>query len=194
MARLVSVRLLLRHLLILFLGIGSLMILLPRDVFFLFLFPFGALYFGRPFCIDMGCIYIGYCIYDICGLLDSIYGYVFIAMCMDVVMDMYLWLAMCMDVFGYVFLAMGMDVSGYVYAYVYGYRVLILREARFNKYRGLPFLGAHFQHHWDLLFHETHFNKFWVLLLHEAHLDDSSNFFRFFPIKMEKFAPVCSVE
>jgi hypothetical protein len=35
--------------------------------------------------------------------------------------------------------------------YVYGYRVSILREAWFNKYRGLPLLGARFHHHWDLL-------------------------------------------
>ena len=43
-----------------------------------------------------------------------------------------------------------------VYGYVYGYRVLILREARFNKYWGLPLLGAHFHHYWDLLLHEAH--------------------------------------
>jgi hypothetical protein len=36
--------------------------------FLFFLLPFGALYFGRPFCIDMECTDIVYCIYDICGL------------------------------------------------------------------------------------------------------------------------------
>ena len=82
--------------------------------------------------------------------MGSICGYVFMAMCMDVFMDMYLWvcisgfvfMAMCMDVFGYVFLAMGVDVFGYVY----GYRISILRETRFNKYRGLPLLGALLHH------------------------------------------------
>ena len=57
------------------------------DVFFFFflLFLFGALYFGRPFCID-----IEYCIYGICGLWTVfvvwvyVYGYVFV--------DMYLWI------------------------------------------------------------------------------------------------------
>jgi hypothetical protein len=34
----------------------------------------------------------------------------------------------------------------------------------------------------------------WDLLFHEAHLNDSSNFSNFSPTKMEKFAPVCSVE
>ena len=65
----------------------------------------------------------------------------------------YLWLC----IYSYVYGCVWVRVSGYVY----GYRVSILREARFNKYWGLPFLGAYFQHHWDLLiFHETHFNKF----------------------------------
>ena len=70
-------------------------------------------------------------------------------------------------------------VFGYVFGYVYGYRVSILREAQFNKCRGLPLLGAFLHHYWDLLFHEAHFNhflglipylnKFWVLFLYEAH-------------------------
>ena len=50
----------------------------------------------------------------------------------------------------------------YIYGYVHGYRVSILREAWFNKYRGLPPLGAHFHHHWDLLLHEVHFYHHWV--------------------------------
>jgi hypothetical protein len=47
---------------------------------------------------------------------------------------------------------------------------------------------------WDLLLHEAHFSKYRDLLLYEAHLDDSSNFSNFSSTKMEKFAPVCSVE
>ena len=155
----------------------------------------------------MGCIDIGYCAYDICGM-DSICGYVFMAMCMDVFMDMCLriWVSgfvLWLCVYGYVYGCVWVCVSGYVY----GYRVSILRETRFNKYRGLPLLGARFHHYrdllsheahfnkfWVLLLHEAHFNKFWVLRLHEAHLDDSSNFSDFFSTKMEKFAPVCSVE
>ena len=77
------------------------MILLPHDVFSLFLFPFGALYFGRPFCIDMGCIDIGYCIYDICGLWT-----VFVVMYFWICIYGYAFMVMCMHVFGYVFLAM----------------------------------------------------------------------------------------
>jgi hypothetical protein len=81
----------------------------------------------------------------------SVYGYVFMAMdifldvdsrvCMDVWLCF--WMYGCVYGYGYVF--------GYVFGYVYGYRVSILREAWFNKYRGLPLLGARFHHHWDLL-------------------------------------------
>jgi hypothetical protein len=71
-------------------------------------------------------------------------------------------------------------VHGYVYGcvwvcvwgYVYGYRVSILREAWFNKYRGLPLLGARFHHHWDLLASRLAsrgpFHHYRVLLLHEV--------------------------
>jgi hypothetical protein len=73
-------------------------------------------------------------------------------------------------------------VWGMCLGYVYGYRVSILREAWFNKYRGLPLLGARFHHHWDLLASRGLFHHRWdllasrgpfhhyrVLLLHEAH-------------------------
>ena len=63
-------------------------------------------------------------------LWTCIYGLVFL--------DLYLWLC----VYGYVYLG----VFGYVFGYVYGYRVSILREAQFNKYRGLPLLGALLYH------------------------------------------------
>ena len=102
-------------------------------IFLFLLFSFGALYFCRTFCIYMGRTDIEYCMYDICDLWTAlvvcVFGFVF--------MDMCLWIC----VWGYVFLAMCMDL--------YGYRVLILREARFNKYRGLPLLGARFHHFWD---------------------------------------------
>jgi hypothetical protein len=105
------VRLLLRHLLIPSLETGSLTTLLPHDVFsVLFLSSFGALYSGQTFCVYMGCTDIDYCIYDICGLwmvLVFFYGYVFMAMCMDVFMDMYLWLC----IYGYVFVVMCMGIG-----------------------------------------------------------------------------------
>ena len=110
---------------------------------------------------------------SICGLCLWI---VFMAMCL------WLWVR----AYGYVY--------GCVSGYVYGYRVLILRDAQFNKYRGLPFLRARFHHYWDLFLHEAHSGKSWVLLLHEAHLDDSSNFSNFPPTKMEKIFLVCSVK
>jgi hypothetical protein len=126
----------------------------------------------------------------------SVYGYVFMAMdicldvdswiCMGVCLDVWLcfWMYGCVYGYGYVF--------GYVFGYVYGYRVSILREAWFNKYRGLPLLGARFHHHWDLLssrgpFHHHWdllssrgpFHHHWDLLPHEAHLNDSPNFSNF---------------
>ena len=134
----------------------------------------------------------------------------------------------------------------YFYGYVYGHRVLILHEARFNKYRAYLSLGlvsiitgtysftrpisiiigsysftkpistnfgtysstrpisANFGTYSStrpisyqilgLTPHEVHYGKFWDLLLHEAYLGDSSNFSNFPLLKMEKFAPVCSVE
>ena len=82
----------------------------------------------------------------------------------------------------------------WVRVYVYGYRVLILCKARFNKYRGLPLHGTHFHHYWDLLLHEAHFHHYWDLLLHEAHFYEFSNFSNFFSQKTEKFALVCNVE
>jgi hypothetical protein len=105
---LVLVSLLLRHLVILFLETGSLTTLLLHDVHFcLFLSSFVALYSGQTLCVCMGCTDIDYCIYDICGLwmvLVFFYGYVFLAMCMDVCLWMYVWvcvwgmcLGMCMD-------------------------------------------------------------------------------------------------
>ena len=88
-----------------------------------FLFPFGALYFGRTFCIDMGCIDIGYCIYDIYGLWTVF-----------MVMYLWLWLCICGFVYGYrvyisgfVFMAMCMTmclwllVYGFVWTYFWMY-------------------------------------------------------------------------
>ena len=86
------------------------------------LLVYGWLWFTfMVICIDM-CM-------DVC-LWICIYGFVFL--------DLYLWLY----VYGYVYLG----VFGYVFGYVYGYRVSILREAWFNKYRGLPLLGALLHH------------------------------------------------
>ena len=76
--------------------------------------------------------------------MDSIYGYVFIAMCMDVFMDMYswIWVSGCVwvCVSGYRYGCVWVCVSGYVY----GYRVLILREARFNNIGAFLSLGPVF--------------------------------------------------
>ena len=149
LARLVSVSLLLRHLLILSLGTSFLMILLPHDVFssLFFLFSFGALYSGQTCCVYMGCTDTDFCIYGICSLWTVfvvMYFWTYVWMCLwtciygFVFLDLYLWLC----VYGYVYLG----VFGYVFGYVYGYRVSILREARFNKYRGLPLLGALLHH------------------------------------------------
>jgi hypothetical protein len=137
--------------------------------FCLLLSSFVALYSGQTFCVYMGCTDIDYCIYDICGLwmvLVFFYGYVHGC------------------VYGCVWVC--------VWGYVYGYRVSILREAWFNKYRGLPLLGARFHHHWDLLASRGPFlsslgltpsrgpfHHHWVLLLREARLNDSPNFSNF---------------
>jgi hypothetical protein len=102
--------------------------------FCLFLSSFVALYSGQTLCVYVGCTDIDYRIYEICGLwmvLVFFYGYVH----------------------GYVYGCVWVCVWGYVYRY----RVSILREAWFNKYRGLPLLGARFHHHWDLLASQSPF-------------------------------------
>ena len=121
--------------------------------------------------VHMALVVYGQCLW-LC-IFGYVYGCVFMAMCMDVClwlcvygcvfMAMCLWV--CMDVFLDVWMCFWLWVRGYVY----GYRVSILREAWFNKYRGLPLLGARSHHHWDLLLHEAHFGRFWDLLLCEAH-------------------------
>ena len=59
---------------------------------------------------------------------------------------------------------------GHVFGYVFGcIWVSILREARFDKHRGLPLLGARVGDFLDLLLHEAHFSNSWVLLTCEAH-------------------------
>jgi hypothetical protein len=73
-----------------------------------------------------------------------------------VFMGLCLWLCVWICVYGCVWICM--DVLLAVCIDLYGYRVLILREARFNKYRGLPLPGARFHHYWDLLLHEAHSN------------------------------------
>jgi hypothetical protein len=91
LARPVMIRLLLHHLLILFLETGSLMTLLLYDVYlflsFLFLGP--CILAGHLVFSDIGC-----CIYDIGGLwiVFAVYGYVY--------MDLCLWLC----VYGFVFM------------------------------------------------------------------------------------------
>jgi hypothetical protein len=62
-----------------------------------------------------------------------------------------LWLCVYGYVYGCMFMDVFMDVFGYVFGYVFGHRASILREAWFNKHRGLPLLGARFHHYWDLL-------------------------------------------
>jgi hypothetical protein len=134
--------------------------------------------------------------------MDSICGYVFMAMCMD----MCLWIVF-MDVFLWVCMGMFLDVWMCVYGYVYGYRVLISREAWFINvgaylslgpvsviigiYSSVRPISANIGTYSSTRPIST---KPWDLLLHEAHLDDSSNFFNFSSTRMEKFAPVCSVE
>jgi hypothetical protein len=141
-----------------------------------------------------------------------------------VVYGQYLWLCIYGYVYGYVFTdcvygCVFMGLYGYVsgcmdvclwlcvYGYVYGYRVLISREAWFINvgaylslgpvsviigiYSSVRPISANIGTYSSTRPIST---KPWDLLLHEAHLDDSSNFFNFSSTRMEKFAPVCSVE
>jgi hypothetical protein len=124
---------------ILFLETGSLTTLLLHDVYFSSLF-----FFLGP------CIPANHFVFT-----WDVQTLAIVYMTFVVFMDGFgflLWLC----VSGYVYGCMFMDVClgmclGMCLGYVYGYRVSILREAWFNKYRGLPLLGARFHHHWDLL-------------------------------------------
>jgi hypothetical protein len=140
--------------------------------------------------------------------MDSVYGYVFMAMCMDVglwvCMDVFLdvWMCfwLCVYGYGYVFVAMCMDIGSRSSARpgssISGLTSpwgpfplplgLTLPRGPFQQLLGLTPPRGPFQH--------NPFHNPWDLLLHEAHLDDSSNFSNFSSTKMEKFAPVCSVE
>jgi hypothetical protein len=162
-------------------------------IHFVYFFSFGALYFGQTFCIYMGCTDI-----DIVYMTFVVYGWFwfsFMVMCLWLCVWMYVYGCM----FGYVFgVCVWVCVWGMCLG-VYGYRVSILREAWFNKYRGLPLLGARFHHHWDLLASRGPFQQILgltpsrgpflsmsgltpsrgpfhhhrVLLLHEAHFSKS---------------------
>jgi hypothetical protein len=155
--------------------------------FYLFLSSFVALYSGQTFCVYMGCADIGYCIYDICGLwmvLFFFYGYVSMAMCMEVFGH----------VFGYVFGVMCMDTGSRssarpgsinIGAYLSLGPVFII----IGTY---SFLEAHFHNLWVLLLHEVHFSKFWDLLLHEACLNDPPDFSNFSWQKWKNL-PQCAV-
>ena len=68
----------------------------------LFLFSFGALYFGWPFCVYMGCTDTDFCMYDICGLWT-----VFVVL--------YFWIC----VYGYVYGCAYGHVFGYVFGFVF---------------------------------------------------------------------------
>jgi hypothetical protein len=130
--------------------------------------------------------------------MDSVCGYVYMAMCMDMCLwIVFLWV--CMDMF--------LDVWMCVYGYVYGYRVLISCEAWFinvGAYLSLGPVSVIIGIYSSVRPISTNIGTYsstrpistkpWDLPLHEAHLDDSSNFFNFSSTRMEKFAPVCSVE
>jgi hypothetical protein len=182
------------------------MTLLLYDIYLFFLLLLGPCILARHFVFiwDVQTLIIVY--------MDSVYGYVFMAMCMDVCLWLCVWMSiygfvwMCFwmygCVFGYVFMAMAMCLWLCVWILgldpprgpVHQYRGLLLLGARFHYHWDSLFHEAHFSNFWDLLLHEAHFHNPWDLLLHEVHLDDSSNFSDFSSTKMEKFAPVCSVE
>ena len=111
LAHLVMVRLLLRHLLILFLWIGSLTTLHHRDVYFssfLFFCFWGLVFWPAILYLHLGCTDIGLCIDDIYGFwivfVACIYG-----LCMASV-----WIVLMDCVYGYVF-----GLYGYMYGYVF---------------------------------------------------------------------------
>ena len=123
--------------------------------------------------------------------MDSICGYVFLDLCIDVFMDMYL--GACIS--GFVFMAMCIWVClGMCLA------TCMAIESRFSARPNSTNIGAYLSLGPFSSINGTYSSTrpistiFWVLFLHEAHLDDSSNFFDFSQQKMEKFAPVCSVE
>ena len=136
--------------------------------------------------------YLWLCIYSY--VYGCVYGHVF--------MDLGFWMCLGMCFWLSVWMCLGMCF--WLCVWLSG---LDPPRGPVQQYRGFPLFGARFHHHWDLLLHEAHFSRFWdlllheahsskswVLLLHEAHLDDSPNFSTFSLTKMEKFAPVCSVE
>ena len=112
LARLVSVRLLLRQLLIPFLETGSLTTLLLHDVFSsFFCLLLGSCILAGHFVFTWGCTDIGYCMYDICGLwIALMVWFIFMAMCMDICMDMCIWLL----------------VYGFVYVYVFSFTFMAM--------------------------------------------------------------------
>ncbi len=106
LAHLVMVRLLLRHLLIPFPGIGSLTTLHPRDVYFsslLFCF-WGLVFWPAILFLHLGCTDIGYCIYDIYGL-----WIVFVVCVYGLCMGMCLWLCVWICIYGYMYGYVFMD-------------------------------------------------------------------------------------
>jgi hypothetical protein len=116
LARLVWVRLLLRHLQILFLETGFSMTLLLYDVYLFFLFSFlGPCIPAGHFVFTWIVVHMALVVYGQCLWL-CIYGYmygcVFMAMCMDVG----LWV--CMDVFLDVWMCFWLCVYGYGYEFV----------------------------------------------------------------------------
>jgi hypothetical protein len=148
--------------------------------------------------------YLWLCIYGF------VYGYVFMDVGlwvrMGAFLDVWLCFLLCVYGYGYVFVAMCMGIGSRSSARpgsinIGAYLSLGPVSANpgtysFSKFWDLLLHEAHFSNFWDLLLREAHFypHNLWDLLLHEAHLDDSSNFSNFSPTKMEKFAPVCSVE
>ena len=127
--------------------------------------------------------------------MDSICGYVFMAMCMDVFMDMYL--RVCIS--GFVFMAMCMDVlMDMCLGMCLGLCLAMCMAigSRFFARPGSTNIGAYLSLGPFSTINGTYSSTrpistiflgltplrgplqpfFWVLLLHEAHLDVSSNF------------------
>jgi hypothetical protein len=158
----------------------------------------------------MGCTGIDYCIYDIHGL-----WLVFVVMCLWICVWMCLWA--CIYGFGFVW-ASGLDPSRGLVQQILGLTspwgllssLLGITPPRgpFQQFLGLTPPRGPFQQ----IFGTYSFTRpisaifgtysstrpisanLWDLLLHEAHFSKSLNFSNFPLSKMEKFAPVCSVE
>ena len=173
------------------------MILLPHDVFssLFFCFLLGPCILARHvvFIWDVQTLIFIYMAFVVYGqyLWLCISGFVYRCVYGHVFTGLYFWIC----IYGYVFMAMCIWVClGMCLA------TCMAIESRFSARPNSTNIGAYLSLGPFSTINGTYSSTrpistiFWVLFLHEAHLDDSSNFSDFSQQKMEKFAPVCSVE